>query len=109
MWKTVAAITKKHHVLVRVVLDNGTALDWSPWFTLPSDSYGEVKGFGPFSLENLRMLLINPVEVIREGQRIPAKQIDHTQALAAELAEHGVQFERTNGFIAVPAALSHTP
>ena len=103
MWKTVATIVQEHRSAVQAVLDDDDPDDWSPWFTLPSEGYGEVSNYGPFSLRKLRLLRINPIESRRIGMRIPPQVIDHTESITSALAERQITFERKDKLIIIRA------
>ncbi len=101
MWDKVAKIVAEFTVSVQAVLDDYDPVDWSPWFAIPSRDYGEVKNYGPFNLNKLKFLRIDPIETRFIGMRVPVKAIDHTEAIAQLLAEQQIVFERRNGLIFV--------
>jgi hypothetical protein len=101
MWEEVASIINKHRVAVQADLDDDEPEDWSVGIGLPTEGYGEVASYGPFSLKNLRMLVINPIETRRIGQRVPDKLIDHTASIMQELTDCGVAFERKDKLIVI--------
>jgi hypothetical protein len=93
MWNTVATIVQEYKSEVQAILDDDNPDDWSPWFFLPTEGYGEVSNYGPFSLKKLRLLRINPIETKRIGVRSPPKFIDHTESILSALRKGHVPFE----------------
>lgn len=52
--------------------------DWSSWLIQPVDSYIEAAAQGPYAVDTIEWLEINPIEIRVEGKLIPVKEVDHT-------------------------------
>jgi hypothetical protein len=105
MWEEVATIVREFKVSVQAVLDDDDPDDWSPWFVIPNSNYGEVKNYGPFSLTKLKVLRIRPVEIQRIGNRLPPKELNHTESIVKALVANKIVFEQRDGLILIPAAI----
>lgn len=90
----VAEVIAQLHLLVRVGFSDGTVSGWSKWLTIPSASYGEVMGHGPFPVRDVRYVEINCIEAKKVGRLIPQREICRSKELEAALVESGISFEK---------------
>lgn len=97
MWEQIARIINQLALSVRIILNNGTITDWSKWLGFPSNSYGEVMGYGPFLIKEVQYIEINPVEKRKLGRLLPEKKIDHSKELEEFLIYTGIPFQRISG------------
>ncbi len=70
---------KKQPVTYRLKIKNQLIVqDWSQWLTQPGDSYIEAAAQGPYAVDDVEWLEINPIEKNVEGTVLPVNEIDHT-------------------------------
>jgi len=73
---------KKQTVTYRLKIKNESIVQgWSHWLIQPSESYIEAAAQGPYSIDDIEWLEINPIEKKVQGTLIPAKEIDHTEEI----------------------------
>jgi hypothetical protein len=73
---------KKYPVTYRLKIKNEPVVPaWSDWLIQPTDSYIEAAAQGPYAVDAIEWLEINPIETRTEGKIIPANEIDHTEAI----------------------------
>jgi hypothetical protein len=59
----------------------------SNWIIKPSENYFETEKQGPYAVNDIEWIEVNPVEERREGRLVPAKLIDHTDAIVKVLKD----------------------
>ena len=72
---------------------------WSNWLCHPSDNYIEAEIQGPYPLNDIEWIEINPVEKRKEGKLIPEKEFDHSAAIMRLLEDLSFPFMITGGII----------
>lgn len=77
---------------VRVLLRDGRQLPWSPWLTMPSPSYVETSGAGPYPLREVTAFQIDAIERRQRGRLLAPLEVDRSQELRAKLDELGVRY-----------------
>jgi hypothetical protein len=88
-------------LLIRVALRDGSVSDWSKWITFPSSGYGEIMRLGPFRIDDVGYLEIDPVEVKNIGKRVSEKRIDHSDELKEALRVLNIEYEQVNNLIRI--------
>lgn len=104
IWKTICKCVSDHGLRCRVLLLDGCLTDWSPWLTLPSPSYAEIKSYGPFRLLDVVYVEIESIESRHVGNRVPPKLIDHSEEVRQELDRLDLAFEQTQSTFRVQVA-----
>ena len=74
---------------------------WSNWLGHPSDNYIEAEMQGPYSINDIEWVEIDPVEKRKEGKLIPGKEFDHSAEVIKLLEELSFPFMVTGGIISV--------
>ena len=74
----VHTINKKPYTYRLKIKNQPLDAEWSNWLIHPSDSYIEVEEQGPYSLDDIEWVEINPVKKMRAGNLSAAKEIDHS-------------------------------
>ena len=93
---------KKYPVTYRLKIKNESVVqDWSHWLTQPSESYIEAAAQGPYAVDAIEWLEINPIETRAEGKLIAAKEIDHTAEIIKILEWLWFPYMITDGIISV--------
>ena len=72
---------------------------WSNWLGQPSDHYIEAEMQGPYSLDDIEWVEINPIESRKEGRLIPGKEVDHSAEIIKLLEELSFPFMITGQMI----------
>ncbi len=60
---------------------------WSNWIIKPSDSYYETEKQGPYPINEIEWIEVNPTEERQDGKLISVKQIVHTDKIVKLLEE----------------------
>ncbi len=74
---------------------------WSHWLGNPVDNYIEAETQGPYSIDDIEWIEIDPVEKRVEGKLIPAKEFDHSTAIIKLLEYLSFPFMVTGSIIHV--------
>ena len=74
---------------------------WSNWIIKPSDNYFETEMQGPYAVDNIEWIEVNPVEERKEGRLVPVKEIDHTDAITKILEDLSIPYMIVEGIIRV--------
>ena len=74
---------------------------WSNWIIHPSDNYIEAEMQGPYSINDIEWVEIDPVEKRKEGKLIPGKEFDHSAEIIKLFEELSFPFMVTGGIISV--------
>ncbi|MEM9754036.1 MAG: hypothetical protein AAF916_11725 [Planctomycetota bacterium] len=85
LWPAIAEIVSTCKVQLKVHFADGSCSGWSSWLTFPSLSYGEVATFGPFKLDVVHTVELDPIEVVMTGRRLEDQKIDHADQINAAL------------------------
>lgn len=81
----------------------GEPLDaaWSNWLSHPSETYIEAESQGPYSINDIEWIDINPVKKGVAGTIVPGKEIDHSPAIIELLEKLAFPYMVTDGIISV--------
>lgn len=60
---------------------------WSIWIIKPSDSYYETEKQGPYPINEIEWIEVNPIEERKDGKLITVKLVDHTEEIVKLLDE----------------------
>ncbi|MEO6252016.1 MAG: DUF6678 family protein [Ferruginibacter sp.] len=91
---------KKNPCTYRLKIKN-ESLDaaWSTWLGHPSDTYIEAACQGPYSINDIEWVEINPVEKKRIGKLVPDKEFDHSEEIIRLLYRLSFPYMITDGII----------
>ena len=81
------------------IKNESAAATWSNWIIKPSDNYIEAEMQGPYSLDEIEWVEINPIESRKEGRLIPGKEFDHSAEIIKLLEELSFPFMVTGQII----------
>lgn len=103
--KAVEAVSELN-LSVRVELQDGTLLEWSPWVTSPVNGYFELATGGPYKQSEVVSIDIDPIRSEKVGRLVPDKKTDLSSELASYLSSHNVAYEKMDGYfrIRIPAS-----
>ncbi len=95
-------VLAKQPYTYRVKIKN-QALDcrWSNWLGYPSDTYIEAEAQGPYRIDDIEWVEINPVEKKVAGGLVPEREFDHSPAIIKLLETLAFPFMLTDGIISV--------
>jgi hypothetical protein len=74
-------------------------VSWSKWLGHPSDNYVEAETQGPYSLNDIEWIEIDPVEKRTAGKSVPEKEVDHSAAIIKLLEGLSFPYMMTDGII----------
>jgi len=94
IWEKLDSIVKNQDILIRVIFIDGTITEWSKWFVVSTQNYGELDTYGPFSFDDAQYIEINPFVLVKPGRLLPTKEVDNSEALEYELEKAGITFEK---------------
>lgn len=79
----------------------GESLDaaWSNWLTRPGNQYIEAAAQGPYSLNDIEWVEVNPVEKRATGRLMPEQEIDHSAEITRLLEMLSFPYTITNRVI----------
>ena len=91
---------KKQPYAYRLKIKNET-LDgsWSHWLGHPSDNYIEAETQGPYSLNDIEWIEIDPVEKRADGKLVPVSEVDHSEEILKLLERLSFPFMVTDRII----------
>jgi len=93
---------KGTHCSYRMKIKNEPMVNsWSNWLTNPSCSYYETENQGPYSVDVIEWIEINPVESSKEGRLVAEKKIDHLAEIIKLLEDLLVPVMEVDGIIRV--------
>lgn len=72
---------------------------WSKWVIQPSDHYVEAETQGPYPINEIEWVEINPVEKREQGRLLPQKEVDHSADIIKLLEELSFTFMVTERII----------
>lgn len=74
---------------------------WSKWLTQPSDNYFEAERQGPYSINDIEWVEINPIQNRKDGRLVPEKEFDHSAEIIKLLQDLSFPFMITDRIISV--------
>ncbi len=95
------AIIKQPYTYRLKIKNESLDATWSNWLTQPSDNYIEAETQGPYSMNDIEWVEINPVEKRAVGRLVPEKEFDHSSAIIKLLEDLAFPFMLTDGIISV--------
>lgn len=81
------AVRKKPYTFCIKIKNGEQDNSWSNWIIKPIDSYYETEKQGPYPINEIEWIEVNPIEERQDGKLISVKQIDHTDKIVQLLEE----------------------
>ena len=72
---------------------------WSNWLGHPSDTYIEAAAQGPYCIDAIEWIEINPMETKAAGKLMPVKEFDHREEIIKLLDWLSFPYMVTDGII----------
>lgn len=99
---TIHDLVAAHGCQLRLLLRHAPApAAWSAWVSEPASGYIETFTTGPWRIEEVEGLDINPVATTYVGRLVPERQTDHRAALETGLTAIGLAWEPAGPYLRV--------
>lgn len=76
-------------------------VEWSKWIIKPSETYYETEKQGPYPLNNIEWIEINPIEERKEGKLVPLERIDQTPEIVTVIEELSIPYMIVEGVMRI--------
>ncbi|MBK8519417.1 MAG: hypothetical protein IPL54_00575 [Chitinophagaceae bacterium] len=76
-------------------------IPWSNWVIKPSDSYYETENQGPFPVNEIEWIEVDPIEERKDGKLITVKLEDHTEEIEKLLEELSIPYMEVEEIIRI--------
>ena len=93
------AVKKQPYTYRLKINDQPVDAAWSNWLGHPSDTYIEAAAQGPYSIDAIEWIEINPMETKAAGKLMPVKEFDHREEIIKLLDWLSFPYMVTDGII----------